>query len=336
MRTRLLSISLIGALSGCAAETVERPAPPPVDWRSLEQRSAPVAPDRTAATLQERAVAGAWAKAMDSPDFAGLAPLLDEEVHFRFAAARDVHGRDEVIQAHRALLGAYERRHFQLTRVLMTDSSQVLEWTASAVDKGTKKPVAWKGLTLLWTRDDGSIADCHLYYDEAVLEAQVGKGPGEFPGPPPVPAIPGGAIEEVEQRRTGDESAEVATVRAALQALEDGDEAAYLNAFADDVEVSTLEKAEPARGKASEKAGFKAMRGAIGYLATSVENRWGVGRYVVVEYQIVGEQRRPIGWIPMHKGSLIKHVIVDVIDMRGGRIARVSRYDDPIQIAAPL
>ena len=74
------------------------------------------------------------------------------------------------------------------------------------------------------------------------------------------------------------------------------------------------------------------MRSAIAYLATSIENGWGFGPFVVVEYHIVGEQRRPIGWIPVPKDALIKMSIVDVIEMREGKIARVWRYDNPIQI----
>jgi hypothetical protein len=333
MRRLLVLVALLG--TACAHERVDAPPPPPVQWASLQPR--PVAAPRhtLSATEKERAAAQAYTQALAAPDFGPLAAALDEEAHFRLGGAADVHGRDNVVQAHAALFGAFAERRFVTTRVLVTDSSQSLEWLMTGVHKATHKPIGLKGLTLLWTKDDGSIAHVHLYLDEALEKAQLGLGPESLrslPAPVP-PALP---RQVVEQERTPDESANVALVRAALQALADDNEAAYVAAMADDVEVTTLESAAPARGKAAARAYFKSTRGAIGYLATSIENAWGIGPFVVVEYQIVGEQHGPIGWIPApkDKNKLIKLSLVDVVQIRERRIAHVWRYDDPIQIVA--
>jgi hypothetical protein len=304
-----------------------------VDWQSLQPPpSAPIARPG-AATTKERAVANVYTKALASPSFAILGPALDEEAHFTFVGSRDAHGREEVVKAHDALFGAFEQRSFVPTRVLLTDSSQVLEWTMTGVHKASRKPVTIKGLVLLWTKDDGTISDVHLYFDEAVVKAQRGEGPTALQGLPPV-ALPSQAPAEVEQARSPEETANVALVRAEVQALEDNKEATYVATMTDDVEVTTLESAAPSRGKAGARAYFAAMRKAIGYLDTSIDNAWGVGPFVAVGYQILGEQRGPIGWIPVQKDKLIKMSVVDVVEIRDRKIARVWRYDNPSQIVS--
>jgi hypothetical protein len=124
-------------------------------------------------------------------------------------------------------------------------------------------------------------------------------------------------------------------VRTSLQALEDNNESAYLAAFADDAELGTLESPSPLRGKSALRSYFSSMRNAINYLATSIENIWGAGPFVAVEYQIVGEQRGALGWVPAQTDRLVKISVIDVAEVHKGKIVHISRYDDPSQIAAP-
>ncbi len=100
----------------------------------------------------------------------------------------------------------------------------------------------------------------------------------------------------------------------------------------DDVETLGLESPRPAHGKADARAYMKAMHKAIGRLDTQIDNISGIGSYVVVEYHIVGEQRGPIGWVPAQKDTLLKMYIVDVVELTGGKISRIARYDNPMQI----
>jgi len=198
----------------------------------------------------------------------------------------------------------------------------------------THKPVAFKGVTILWTKDDGSITDIHVYLDVAAVKAQLGApGPKELAGVPPV-AAPTAPPQLIDQSEAGSptETANATKVKAALDALENNDEAAYLAAMADDVEVYTLESAQPARGKEAAKAYFKAMRKAIGQLDTNLMGAWGYGNYAVVEYSVSGEQLGPIGWIPAHRDKVVRFEVVDVCELRDGKIGRVWRYDNPIQI----
>ena len=336
MRYALAPIFLAGFVSGCSSETVERPPPPPMNW-NLPAARAPV--DAGAATDQERAVAAGYARALESAGCAQLATRLDEDAHFAFAGNRDAHGRDRVVKAHDTLFGAFDSRKVTISRVWLTESSQALEWTMTGVQarewlgvRAAQRPVVIRGLTLLWTNDDGAITDVHVYFDQAVVKAQLGAGPKELLALPAPSVLPGAQAEIVEHARGVEEEAGVAQVRASLDALEQREDTAYLATLADDVEVITLERARPARGEADARAYFKAMHKAVGQLDTQIENIWGTRSFVVVEYAITGEQLGPIGWMPAQRDTVIKMGIVDVVQLEAGKIARIWRYDDPSQI----
>ena len=342
MRSYFSSTVTLAALAAACSteETVPRPPVPPVNWHSEMRISTDAGPVR--ATDKERAAAGAYTKALVSPSFAQLSAVLDEDAHFAFEGMRDAHGREKVVEAHNALFGAFDQRSFATTRLWITDSAQALEWTMTGVQArdwdgvpATHKAVTIKGVTLFWTNDDGSIKDIHVNFDETVVKVQLGVGPKELAGlPPPLPPSGGAATQELEQGRTDVESSNVLQVRASLSALEKGDEAAYLATMTDDVEVNLPERAQPARGKVEARAYFKGLRKEIGELDTSVDNALGVQQFVIVEYFVVGEQLAPIGWVPPQQEKLIKLSVVDVVEKREGKIARVWRYEDPAQILA--
>jgi hypothetical protein len=58
-------------------------------------------------------------------------------------------------------------------------------------------------------------------------------------------------------------------------------------------------------------------------------------QYAVVEYTIAGEQLGPIGWVPAQKDAVIRLHLVDVNELRDGRIARIWRYDNPAETMTP-
>lgn len=315
----------------CSSETVSRPPPPPIG--RLITPKVVVDAGRIAASERERAVTGVYVKALASPGFAELGKLLDDDAHFAFAGYKDVKGRDNVVKAHEALFGAFGDRTIVATRVFLTDAAQAIEWTLGGTHKQSAKPVVIKGLTLLWTRDDGSISNVHVYFDEAVVQSQLGAGPKALAALP-TPAMPSGQHETIEQSNSPEETANLVPVHATLDALESGDENVFASNMTDDVEVTTLEASEPRKGKAEARNYFRALRKSIGNLDTSIDNIWAVGNYVVVEYHLVGEQRGPIAWVPTQKDTLIKMFIVDVMEIQTGKIARVWRYSNPSQIVS--
>ncbi len=333
-----LALILSFFVAACASETVAQPPPPPVNWHFLQPRPVPDA-GKTKATDKERAVAATYTIALASQGFVALGAALDEEAHFAFAGKEgDAHGRERVVKAHDALFGAFDERAFSTSRIWLTDSSHALEWTMTGIHarewmgiKATRKPVTIKGLTLLWTKDDGSISDIHVYFDESVVKAQLAVRPKDLLGRSA--ALPSTATAtataEHEQAGTADEDANVALVRAALEGLEKNDEAAYLGRMTDDVVVSTLEQQEALRGKGGAATYFNAMRKAIGLLDVSIETAWGIRDFVIVEYSIAGRQTAAIGRIPLQRDTMLKIAVTDVVQMRDGKIAHVWRYDSP-------
>lgn len=327
------------ALAGCSSEMVAKPPPAPVNWQSLEVRPV-VDAGGEIVTAKERALPDAYVSALSSERFAQLGPLLDEDAHFASPGMEDAHGRAPVVRAQDVLLGAFDDRRVVVTRVWRTPSEQTIEWTMTGTQgrdwmgvSATHKAVAFKGLTLLWTKDDGSVTDVHVYVDVALVKAQLGVGSKDLLAlPAPAQATGNAQIFDQAQSGSADEKNNVDVVRAALDALENNGESGYVGAMTDDLEVNTLERLQPAHGKQDAKTYYKAMHKAIGQLDTTVDNAWGVAQFAVVEYSIAGEQLGPIMWIPAQRDKVIRFELVDICEITGGKIARIWRYDNPMQI----
>jgi ketosteroid isomerase-like protein len=337
MRIELTIAAAVGSLlAACSGENVAQPPPPPVNWSSFQMHVAATGP--SVATAKERALAEGYVAALASPGFAGLARFFDDDSRFAFPGREDARGRDPIVHAHEVLFGAFDQRSFVTTRVWRTASEQAVEWTMSGVQDrdwlsapATQKPVTVKGLTLFWTKDDGTVSECHAYFDLAVVKALLGVGPKLLASvvAPPMPSGPPQTIDRAEG-----EADNVAVVRTSLDALEN-DESAYVATMTDDVEVHALERADPARGKEAARAYFKGMHKAISQFDTTIDNGWAAGQFAIVEYTIDGEQVGPIGWIPPQRDKIVRLHVADVDEIRDGKIARVWRYDNPGEIAQP-
>lgn len=334
----VLSLMVVGG-GACAPETVAPPPAPPVNWASLADR-APVDAGPPRATAKEREAAASYATALASPGFAELAALLDENARFAFGG-KNAHGRDRVVASHAALFGAFDQRVVAVSRVWMNEHSQAVEWTLTGTHTRdyagiapTRRPVAVKGVTLLFTNDDGSIVDVHVAFDEALVKAQLGVGPAELQKLA-APVAPSGAPVVIERRSTAEEAANLTPVRAMLDALEEDKESAYLDALSELVEISSPEHPEPTRGKDAARAYFRAMRKAVAQLDTAPHGAFGAGDFAVVEYSISGEQVGPIAWIPAAKSRVFRMHVVDIAEVHGGKISRIWRYDNPTEILTP-
>ncbi|MGH7439969.1 MAG: nuclear transport factor 2 family protein [Polyangiaceae bacterium] len=325
--------------AACSGSTPATAPPAPIDWKAFQARPAATAAAKVL-TNKERAVAEGYEGALSSPGFTKLSPMLDEDVRATFPGQDDAHGRDAVMHAHEVLFGAFDGRVVGMTRVFRTDSTQAVEWSLSGTQSkdwlsvaATRKPVVIRGLTLLWTKDDGSLTDIHIYFDVAVAKAQLGVGPKELLALP-APKMPSGPPQVYEQTGSPDEKVSVTVGRAAIDALEANDEAGYVDTKTDDTEYYTLERAQPEVGKEAARAYFRGIRKAIAQLDTTIDNAWGIGNYSVLEYSIAGEQTAPIGWIPLQRSNVVHLDVAQVNEDRGGKVARVWRYDNPLQIVS--
>ena len=330
--------SLLPLSPACSSETVARPPPPPIDWEAFH-RAPPDAGAATGPTLRESTLAQDYMAALGSPAFVRLGPLFDADGRTSFPGMDDAHDREGVVRAHTTLFGALDQRHFVASRVWRTAGEQTVEWTMTGVQNGdwlgvpaTHKPIAIKGIALLWTNDDGTIADAHVTFDVAAAKALLGAGPKELAGLPP-PTLPTEPTQVVDASPQAPDL--VATVRTALDALENDVEGTYASQMADDIEVHTLERAEPVRGKDAQTAYFKTMHKAIAQLDATVQNGWSVGSFAIVEYSLAGEQMGPIGWVPLQRDRVVKKHNVDVDEVVDGKIKRIWRYDNPNELVVP-
>ncbi len=327
-------------LAACSSDNAASPPPAPVDWHAFDLPRHFDA-GSTGVTVSERQVAEQYAAALASPGFAALGPKLDSDAHMTFPGAADARARDGVVHAHDALLGAFDRRAVAVSRVWRTANEQTVEWTLTGVQTkdwmgvaATQKPVVIRGVSLLWTKDDGTITDVHVVFDVALVKAQLGVGPKELLGLPP-PPVPSGPAQVFDQAMTPEEAGNVAIVRGWLDALEGGNEAAYLAAATDDVTVETSERFQSVHGKDDLRAYFKMMRKAVGQLDTTVDNAWGIGSFVIVEYTVAGEQLGPLAWIPPQRDKVFRLDKVAIAEVSGGKISHVWKYDDLAQLMNP-
>jgi ketosteroid isomerase-like protein len=335
------TLAVAGALLvACSSENAGAPPPAPVDWHAFDVPHGPVVVP-PGPTAKERAIAEQYAAILASADLKSLASLLAGDVHLSFPGMPDGRGKEGVVNAHETLFGAFDRRKMVITRLWRTDSAQAIEWTVSGVQTAewmgataTNKPVAFKGLTVLVTKDDGTISDVHIYFDVAVVKAQLGLGPRELAALPPA-APPGGAPQVFEANRDAAEDRDMAAARATIDALEKNDEGAYVATMTEDVVVETLERAQPMRGRDEQRAYFRAVHRAIGMLDTTTDNTWGITRYAVAEYSIAGEQLAALGWVAAQRDKVIRLQVVDVMEIRDGKVSHVWRYDNLSQIAMP-
>ncbi len=331
---RTLALTML-VIAACSQRPAVQPLAP-VDWRALASPVKPAAV--TAPTARERDAVDAYVASLASSHFALMAPTLDADARGWFPGIDEVRGRDDVVHLHELLFGGFYDRRVAVSRIFSTAGTHSIEWMMTGRQEQqwmrvapTGRSVAFKGITLIWTSDDGAISDLHVYFDEAAVRAELGVGPERLRDLPPPRETAG--TERVEQTGTTVETQNVAAVRAELDALENKDEAAYLSSMTDDVVIDTPEGGQATRTKAGAKAYYESMDHAIGQLDTTIGNIWGIGTFVVVEYSIAGLQLAPLGWVPVRRNHVVGLHVVDVSELRGDRVARIWRYDDLQEVA---
>jgi steroid delta-isomerase-like uncharacterized protein len=356
MRLRRSFVCALGAcaVAACSEQQLPPPPAPSIDWASLDRR--PAMDAGTGPTSSELAAAQAYTTALGAGSFAGMAARLDDDARFAFPGFDDAHGRDAILRMHEQLLGAFDQREVTPGRIWRTAREQTVEWTMRGFhardwlgSAATQKTAVIRGVALLWTKDDGSITDVHLYFNVAAVRGQLGLGPDGAPlaakreastrgdaGAPRDNVGPGAepppSTEAFDQQNSGDEKDEVALYRSSLDALEQNDEARYLGSMADDVEIVVPGGVRHWRGKAELRGYYHAMHAAIGQLDTTATDSWGVGPYAVVEYTIAGVQLGPLEGAPAQRDKTVRLHVVDIAEVRGGKIQRVWRYDDPAEL----
>jgi hypothetical protein len=327
MRLSLLALVLIS----CASERVDAPPPVPADWRSI---NAPPAVVVKGPTAKERAIAEAYVTALGSPAFDKIGAMFDEMGHVGFGR-HEARGRDKIIEVHKALFGAFDDRKCALGRIWRTDDVQIVEWVMTGVQARewfgvaqTQRPVVIRGTAVLWTQDEGTLTDAHLYFSIPVVKAQLGVGPKELQDfvatSPPAPLT--GAFDKEDSPR---EKLNEAVVRTMLDDFENGKENDFLAAFTDNVEIESVSRPKTQK-KEDVRSYYRSMRRLIGALDTQVVSLRAVTKYVLLENLISGEQYAAVGYTPAPPDHAASIEMADVIELTDdNKIAHIWRYENP-------
>ena len=190
---------------------------------------------------------------------------------------------------HEDLFGAFEDRQLDVSRVWRTGTAQMIEWTFRGVLERLVGPVApnhraarFRGLTILWTNDDGAITDVHVYFDEGAIVTGSDAGAAAVPdgeGLGGASAADGGGPQFFDQSGSLAERLDLECVRASLDALEQNRDADYLSATTDDVELFPGGREKAVRGKEALLAYVRGLHKSIRQLDTTIENVWAIADF---------------------------------------------------------
>jgi predicted ester cyclase len=340
-RHPLLFVVAACALGACGSSDVNQPAPPPVDARIYQQSAVRAVVAHKTAFETEREALDAFGRAFVQPDMKpGLAPLLDPDADFSFPGMADATDREGLLRSLGDLFGAFSSRKYAPSRIWQVGEAAIVEWTMLGAQSGdwmgvkaTGKQVGIRGITMHWFNLNGLINEVHLYFDVGAVLTQLGAGPKGAE----VSSLPALASSPVVVVASGGETekSNIGTLKASFDALEAKNEAGYLAPMADDIEVYRLDRLAIERGKEERRKHYRAITRAITSLAQTPLNSWGVDTFAIEEYTVTGVHSGPLNGIPP-SGHAIRLHMVDVCDMRDGKIARVWSYSNSMEVMAEI
>jgi ketosteroid isomerase-like protein len=342
MRHLLLPASIVLTLSACGSAVVDQPGPAPVDPRLYQEGHHRVAvPVRTAEEIAraERDTAIAVLKGYAQDGFQASIPLLDPEGNLSFPGLSEATDRAAALKVLGDLFGPFSGRAFAVGRTWQPAHVVVVEWTMTGTHSGdwmtvkpTSKPVTVRGLGIYWFDQNGLVSDTHLFFDAGAVLAQIGAPPK---GVEALAVAQLAAGDPVVATGADSERQNVAIVNASWDALEARNEAGYLAAISEDIDVTRLDRASSERGKVERRRFFKALASGIGSLAQTPQNAWGVGPFVIEEYSITGVHTGKLADIAPSGHALRLHY-VDVDEMRDGKIVRTTTFANSLELYAEI
>jgi ketosteroid isomerase-like protein len=337
-----LVAGLVAGLAACGSAAVDAPGPAPVDPRLYQDAGARVvAHVKTPEEVQaaEREAVSAVLAGYAEDEFKSALPRLDPEGNLSFPGMSEATDRDADVKALAELFGAFAGRAFAQGRVWQAPGVTVVEWTMTGTHarewmgvKPTQKAVTIRGLGLFFFDVKGLVNDTHLYFDVGATLAQLGAGPKGIEAPAAATAP---AAVVVAASGSEPEKQNVALVNASWDALEARSEAGYLAPFADDVEVTRLDRANPERGKADRKKFYKWATSGIGSLAQTPLNAWGIGSFVVEEYSITGVHSGKLTEVAP-SGHALRLRYVDVDELKDGKVVHTWTYGNSLELYAQV
>jgi steroid delta-isomerase-like uncharacterized protein len=311
------------------------PAPPPL------ADAPPPPPPKPVMADAQRKFLGELEVALAARDPKKVAALYSTGAVIVSAGKEGVHeavGRAEIERARTrgfAVMGkAFPDLKWVNTRALQKGDVMVVEWIGSGTDTGgfledkpTNKKVGWRGVSIYWFDDDGLVKREITVLDPMTIMGQLGRGEPSAPrAKVRAPATaPSTSTQWVTAKDSPEEHRNIDIVNAFYALFEKKDEKVITELMTDDVVHADLAQADDVKGKDAAKKELAAWFKAFPDVKMTATHAWAFGDIVVAEVESTGTFKGPLGPLKPNGKTATTHAI-DVIEMSGGKIARVTSY----------
>jgi steroid delta-isomerase-like uncharacterized protein len=344
--------SVCGALvlglvvSACGGDEASKPpempaAPPPV---AVVTPPAPVevaAPVAAKPTLGELLAANGKARtdAMAAHDAAKVAATYSEDAVVTSPGMPDAHGRGEIQASWQSRFDAFKDSKGWASRVWIKNDTVVVEWGWAGTNTGdfmgmkpTEKQVGQMGVSVMTYGADGLVKKENAYMDGVTMMTQMGLAKGKVR---PIPTAPSGPPEMHMAKGTPEEDKNVELMKTMYTAMENKKEADFLGTLSEDVEYNDMTMPEGMKGKTEAKKYFGMITKALPDLKTPATTSMGVEDFAIVEFNMTGTQKGPMGPIAATKKPVNLHG-VDIFQIKDGKMVRGWTYANNTELLSQL
>jgi steroid delta-isomerase-like uncharacterized protein len=340
---------ILSACGGGADEQkpVESPAPSGVAVNSATtaqpvETTPPEAPKPSMADLQTAGFK-AWFAALNAHDGDKMASLCTDDVVFVHAGNPEtMNGKDAVKGGIGKLFTAFPDAKFAASRTWQKGDVMAIEfgWTGTNSGefmsmKATNKPVGTMGLGIFWFSPDGKIKQAHQYMDGGSVAMQLGVPKAQGRALVGLPTT----VETHVATNAPDEDKGVELAKTMASVMEKKDTKAFLDGLTDDATYDMNTAPGSMTGKKDAEKWFKAMTKAFPDLKNNVTGAWGIGDYVIDEYEMTGTQKGPLSMGKMTLPPTGKSVDLhgaEILQFKDGKMVKGWGYENGVEFAMEL
>ncbi len=217
------------------------------------------------------------------------------------------------------------------TRVVHAGDLAVAEWVVSGTT-AERSRVGVAGVSLMWFAPSGLVTREHLYMDEQTVGMQLGEA--GIVARPPIVAPTATRWVDASADASGDTAA-VELAKTLYVALQRRDDARLAELFAPDAVHIDFSRPDDARGSAAIRAAFAALADAFPDRTITMARAHAGQGHVVVEGLWAGTMTGRLGAAePTGRGAEVH--FVDVLEIEGGVIARLTTYANGVELARAI
>lgn len=264
---------------------------------------------------------------VNAGDASGYAGVYADDAVIAIAGAGELRGRRAIEEHEVELLREFPGARLSFCAMWQQGAQAAVHY---AVDwHGGDRAMGHEGLLFFRFLPSGLVAEERRYVDSLTPMAQMGAlGPVEV-RPLPEPCA---SLQSFVASGSPEEEANVAAVKAALGALDSGDERAFLERLAEDAVVDDLTRPHPAAGREEVRAWFASWTRAFPDATSRVTSALGAGDGVAIELVAKGTHNGTAGLVPASDRPFEVHRAL-IARVRGGKIVRLSLFANGKELA---